>query len=448
VQALKEDLENKYSLIRKYFGERDVRYLIAFRSNDEDLSATVPTIQTKVHAYDLEIKELIQTSTPHGDKLLITFIPLNKILEMYRDLGEKFFDQNIRSGLKRKPETNREIQRSLREILSGDEHAESFSFYHNGISLTALEVTEPEDLDRTKVGKIHLLEPRILNGAQTTICLADFVDKNKGDDRVDSLLKNVRVMARVVNSSEKEFRKKVTISTNRQNPIMPWNLMAHDEIQLKLYDKFREDLGIYYETREDAFSNLSQRELIAMGLKELGSPIEITSFGQTLQAIQGDVARISNVKETFANLNYYKEAFKQHYLGVESRRLVLLYKVQFGLNGARNEIRKKGEEKYHYVGKAKNLIWALLIQGLQNNEDFEEFVDKYGNSPDLESDFRVLLKDIASPEVRLIMGDTFEKPPYAGYLDLGETSFLRNNSTFKDCMSSAKKRYGWEFKIL
>lgn len=432
LESLREDLESKTYLINEYFG-RKVGFVFQYISARRALSGYV---QKKVdHKYQIECENTLKFQSQENE-LIITFIPLSKLLEMYNDLGEKFFSKNIRSGLGEGKETNRKIKETLRKIIAEEELAENFTFYHNGVSLTA------EQLELTN-NSLVMIEPRILNGAQTMMTLKKFVEDHKTDERIQNTLPKIKVLARIIKSSKDEFLTSVTINNNRQNPIKPWNLRAHDEIQLHFEDKFRE-LGIYYERRENAFENLTDEELEEMGITE-GKCIEITKFAQTLLALQGEVDKTS-ISEVFENENYYKKTFKEKYLEADTRKLVLLYKIQFRLSAVMNEIKNRGEEKYYYVHKTRNLLWALLIQGLLNDKEFDSYVENYGERLIIEGDFTELLKDIGSNRIRFIFSETFSKGKYREYLEEEKYSFLKSKIAYQDCMKTAWKLYKWEKK--
>jgi hypothetical protein len=435
LDSLREDLESRTHLINNYFG-RDVGFIFQFISNQR---AVGEPVQKKVsHTYQIECESQLKLQTLENE-LMITFMPLSKLLEMYNDLGEKLFSKNIRSGLGEGKVTNREIKRSLKKIISGEEPTENFTFYHNGISLTAEQI----DLGNNF---ISLVEPRILNGAQTIMTLKDFLEDNKADNRILEKLHTIKVMTRIVKSSQDEFLKKVTINNNRQNPIMPWNLRANDLIQLSFEDKFRDELGIYYERRENAFENLTYEDLEQMNISDSWKAIEIKKFAQTLLAIQGEVDRMSRISEVFEREKYYKDTFKEKYLHANAKKLILFYKIQYRLPSITREILSRGESKYYYVNKARNLLWALLVQGLLNDNEFKGHVENYGNSLVIEGDYTELLKDMASKKIRFILSQTFKKGKYAKYIRDEKYSFLRSKVAFNACMYKANRLYGWEKK--
>jgi len=434
LDSLREDLESKTHLINNYFG-REVGFNFQYISNQRMVSELV---QKRVaHMYQIGCENPLKLQTQENE-LMITFIPLNKLLEMYNDLGEKLFSKNIRSGLGEGKATNREIKRSLKKIIAGEEPPEHFTFYHNGISLTAEQLVPNNNM-------LSMVEPRILNGAQTVMTLKAFVEENKADNRISERLQAIKVMARIVKSSQDEFLTKVTINNNRQNPIMSWNLRANDLIQLQFEDKFRNESRIYYQRRENAFENLTYDDLEQIGITDYKA-IEIKKFAQTLLAVQGEVDRMSRISEVFENENYYKDTFKDKYLHIDAKKLILFYKIQYRLPSITREILSKGENKYYYVTRSRNLLWALLVQGLLNDKEFENYVEDYGQTLVIDGGYVELLKDKASKKIRFIFSKTFQKGKYADYIENEKYSFLKSKTTYNDCMDKARRLYGWERK--
>jgi len=431
---LQEDLESKTHLINSFFN-REVGLVFQYISNQRLVSEVVQKKES--HKYEIQCENPLKLSSRENE-LIITFISLNKLLEMYNDLGEKLFHKNIRSGLDEGKATNREIKRSLKRIVAEEEPIENFTFYHNGISLTAGHLVQNDNT-------MLMIEPRVLNGAQTVMTLKRFVEENKTDTRLSEKLSKIKVMARIVKSSQDEFLNKVTINNNRQNPIMPWNLRANDLIQSSFEDKFREELHIYYERRENAFENLTNEDLEQMGIND-DKAIEIKKFAQTLLAIQGEIDKMSKISEVFENENYYKSTFKDKYLHVDARKLILCYKIQYRLTSIIGEILSRGENKYYYVTKSRNLLWALLIQGLLNDKKLKEYIEKYGDSLIIQGEYTELLKDIASKKIRFIFSETFKRGKYREYINDEKYSFLRSKTTYNDCMEKARRLYRWEKK--
>jgi hypothetical protein len=357
---------------------------------------------------------------------------------MYSDLGERFFEKNIRSGLDEGGMTNDHIKASLRRISLGEEPFENFTLYHNGITLTAQRLESDGN-------RLRMVEPRVLNGAQTVKTLKQFVEEQGGTETALSLqrtMSGTKVMTRMIKSNDNDFLKRVTINNNRQNPIMPWNLRANDLIQVGFEESFAK-LGIYYERRENAYKNLTDDDLDFVGVEK--GVIEIRKFAQTLLAMQGQIDRIFEMKEVFENETWYSDTFKERYLDVDPRKFVLLYKIQFRLPTVIREIKNAGNDKYGYTSKAKNLLWCLSISGLLNDSNFNRYVERYGNSVGIEVGISEFLKTLTKSKLRVILNETFEKKKkYRSNIEEGKLSFLSSKALLKDCMETAKARFGWE----
>jgi hypothetical protein len=443
LDLLRERLESKKYIIDRYFG-RQIDLIFQVISNEKTLGH--PFLRKQSAVYTVELDSLLKV-TNQDNELIVTFVSLDNLHKMYYDLGEKFFEKNIRSGLDDGKMTNDEIKRSLERILANKEPSEYFTFYHNGVALTAQELAlEGKSLKMT--------EPRLLNGAQTIKTVKQFVEENKqqydseGDDdnnKVHELLNRIKVTTRIVRSREEEFLKRVTINNNRQNPIMPWNLRANDMVQLQLEENFKDKLGIYYERRENSLANLTDEDLEDMNITH-SRAIEIRKLAQTLLALHGEVDKISQIKEVFENERWYADTFRKAYLDIDPRKLVLLYKIHYRIPTIVKEIQYIGYEKQDYVGKLRNLAWCLAIQGITNEDKFDSYVQNYGNSLNIEANFNIVLKNIASMKIRFILRDTFNDIRYREYLRQSKYSFLKTKATYDDCIKVAVKQFGWQKK--
>ena len=256
MDKLREDLENKKFLVDQFFGERDVRLVVEFRST----SGRVGSVRTprQSTAFDVSLDDLVVVEGPAAQQMHIGFIHLRDVHQMHRELGSRFFDSNIRYGFGESEAVNRAISKSLRQIVLDEaEDPTVFAFNHNGITLFAERVLK-------KGSRYAITAPRLLNGAQTVATVAGFLNANKDNQKLESGKKrfdDIRVLCRIITNADQKFVTRVTINNNRQNPVEPWNLHANDLIQLELQDKFRNDLGIYYERQENAFDQLSTGRL-------------------------------------------------------------------------------------------------------------------------------------------------------------------------------------------
>ena len=184
-------------------------------------------------------------------------------------------------------------------------------------------------------------------------------------------------MCRIITDADPEFVIGVTINNNRQNPVDPWNLHANDMIQLALQDKFRENLGIYYERQEKAFTNLSDEDLDEQGITEHRA-LELTRLARTLLVADGEIDKLTRFREVFEDDRIYNQVFNESRLKADLRKIVLCYKAQFRLGRLSYDIVDRGANKYQYVLRSRNLLWALLCQAILNDPRLEDRAEKFG----------------------------------------------------------------------
>ncbi len=279
---------------------------------------------------------------------------------MHVALGSRFFDRNIRYGLGDDEAVNRAIAGvSKKIIIQKTEQPTIFAFDHNGITLFAERV---EKLD----GYCRLTAPCLLNGAQTITTVTNFRQKNKDNPELEQgqdAFESIRVLCKVITQADQKFVTRVTINNNRQNPVEPWNLHANDLIQLDLQDKFRSDLGLYYERAENAFSQLSPEDLDEYGITEDSRAIQMLKLTQTFLLTDGLISRLSKMHRVFEDDKTYEQIFRQGRLKADSRHILLCYKIQFNLRRFSQEIEQKGQNKYWFISTLTESPLGAFVPG-------------------------------------------------------------------------------------
>ncbi len=400
--------------------------------------------QKKTFAYRLTLPDLLERGGPKGERMHVGFAKLTDLHAMYRDMRHRFFERNIRAGLSEDSAPNRAISRTLKQIIiDGTDHPSVFAFNHNGVTLAAQRLEKVE-------GEYRITEPRMLNGAQTITTFDRFLEINKGnksiEERADAL-SDIWVPCRIITHATPEFVISVTINNNRQNPVMAANLRANDLIQCQLADKFRDDLGIYYERQEQMFSTLTDSDLADLDIKH-HKAIELIRLTKTFLATDGYVDRMSNMREAFENDAVYDQIFNEKRLQCDSRKILLCYKAQFRLNKLVQAILEKGATKYAFLNRARNLLWALLCQAMLNESKIEDRAEEFGTSLVVEANYSEWLTSLATTRARAIIGDLIKEPTYAENVREENYGFLRTQAAFKKCMDIAHDRWSWVKKGL
>ncbi len=442
LDKLREDLENKKYLIDQRFG-RPVTMVIEFRSGRTRKVGSTSHLR-KTHTYPISLDNTIVRTRAAGEVMTIGFIRLVDLQAMYREMGQRFFERNIRAALPAGQAVNRSVEKALKRIvLDGRDTPSVFAFNHNGVTLFAEALSSVD-------GQCRITEPRLLNGAQTVTIFDRFLKVNHDNKRLQErkdALEGIRVMCRVITEALPEFVTTVTINNNRQNPVDPWNLHANDMIQLEIQDKFRDELGIYYERQERAFENLSDEELEEQGITEYKA-IELTRLARTFLVSDGEIDKLIRFREVFEDDRIYEQVFSPSRLKADGRKVVLCYKAQFRLGRLAKDIVDKGVNKYAYVQRARNLLWALLCQAMLNDPKLEEYAEEFGRGLSLEAQYTDWLSGFATTRCRFILADLVADKLYAPKAAEGNFSFMRTNAAYKRCMEIAYKRWRWVEKRL
>lgn len=443
LDKLREDLEAKKFLIDQFFVGRPVQMVVDFRSS----TGRVGSLRAPRHdtTFTLPLSDLVVLTGPDQQKMHICFIRLADLNQMYSALGSGFFDRNIRYGLGESEAVNRAISRALRAIIiERKEDPNVFAFNHNGITIYAERFEQLGE-------KCRLTAPRLLNGAQTVTTVASFRASNKENPKLNEgqeAYESIRVLCKVITDADQEFVTHVTINNNRQNPVEPWNLHANDRIQLELEDKFREDLGIYYERQENAFDQLSTEDLEEYGIREDTKAIQMLKLTQAFLLTDGQISRLSEMKRVFEDDRIYEQVFRNARLKADSRLIVLCYKAERRLRKLSDEIFQKGQAKYWFISRARNLHWALLCQGLLNHKNLESVAEDYGTSLSIPTGYTDLLSQIATTRVRTMLSLLIQDREYEDKVREENLSFLRTNDAFEKCMKVAYQKWNWIHKKL
>ena len=243
----------------------------------------------------MPVSGFMGNDTAAGEPLFVGMLRLWDLHEMHREMQERLFERNIRSGLNPDKPTNRELRRAFhRIVIDGSETPEAFVVNHNGVTIAAEKVSFAD-------GTMTIVEPRVLNGAQTVTSFKQFVvdqEQNAAFRRNLERAQRMHVLAKVIPTTEARVITRVTLCTNRQNPVEPWHLRASDEIQLELQEKFANELGIFYERQENSFHALTDEDLEERGIED-SKAIGIKRLAQTFLAVQGDVDKMSRMPDVF-----------------------------------------------------------------------------------------------------------------------------------------------------
>lgn len=441
LDKLREDLENKQHLINEYFGGRRVAMVVVYRSSTGRSSEAR---EHRTREFNLAMDSVLEASGPGSETMHVGFMRLWDLHQMHKAMGDRFFERNIRYGMPDTSPANRAMEKAFKQMLVDQSvDASRFLFDHNGVTFSC------EKFSQNGGGEVTILEPRLLNGAQTITTIGRFLVKHEDHpdiNRVKERLKKIRVLAKVVSDATDNFVVSVTINNNRQTPIQPWNLRANDLIQLQLQDRFRE-LGIFYERQERSFEGHTAEELEELGIVE-SKAIGLLKLAQTFLASEGEIDKMRSMRTAFEDDKVYEMMFTDGRLNADPRRIVLCYKVQERLGRITREIVERGMHKYAFLPKARLLLFALMCQAVLNHEEAERWAEEHGTDMVISADWAKTMYELASTKCRPVLSELIALPQYADKVEQERFDFLRTHAAFKQSMRIAEQRHGWSMKKL
>jgi hypothetical protein len=439
--SLREDLGNKKYIIDQFLGDDSITLVADFRSFDGMVGTTID--QRKSSVYQVPLSKSFTIDGPGYELMHIALMRIYDLYVIHKDLGNMFFERNIRYGLDPDEFVNKAIKNAYKNIATDEvDKPQVFAFNHNGITLAA------ESLTDAGQGQFRLVAPRLLNGAQTVTTLTNFVTglgPKEDTNQVLERLKKVQVLCKIITNAAPDFVTRVTINNNRQNPVKAWNLHAHDLIQLSLSDKLMDEVNIKYERQERAFETQDAEEGTTTAQER---PVKMVQLAKTFLASDGQVQRMQNMSLVFEEDKFYEQVFSDARLKADARHIILAYKISFRLNKFAEEIKDKGVNKYFFVHQAKDLLWALLIQAVLNDEKLDDWAAAYGIDMTLSVDYMSGLSTLATNRCRLLLSELIEHEKFAPKVAEQNFSFLKTNAAYDLCMEAATQRWGWQKKKL
>ena len=170
------------------------------------------------------------------------------------NLIKYFFDANIRDY-----QGNVQINQEIRATLNTKQTNEDFWWLNNGVTITAQDASFSSKV-------LHIEDPQIVNGLQTSFEIYKYFSDNKIETEERSIL------LRVIKVEDEESRLKVIKATNSQTNIPPASLKATDPIHRDIEDYFYSK-GFYYDRRKNYHKNQNRPASKIIGISYLAQVI-------------------------------------------------------------------------------------------------------------------------------------------------------------------------------
>ncbi|MCL4552710.1 MAG: AIPR family protein [Candidatus Marsarchaeota archaeon] len=182
--------------------------------------------------------------TANGLKAFVVTVPATELRRIYVQYGRRLFFYNVRFYLQ-KTGVNKAIMGTLKV---DNKYKSVFWHLNNGIVIVCKSAAWT---DREK-RELRLEAPQIVNGCQTVVTLANADNEEYG-------LEDVDVLARIIETDDREFGLKITQATNTQNVNSARDLASNEPEQVRLQGLFSQlDPPFYYERKRREFESLEQ----------------------------------------------------------------------------------------------------------------------------------------------------------------------------------------------
>ena len=279
----------------------------------------------------LRSKDVVLNDNPIStqDGGYIAIVPIKNYFDFITDdsnsLIRYFFDANIRDY-----QVNVDVNKAIRKTLISQDTKEDFWWLNNGVTITAIDATFASK-------KLHIEDPQIVNGLQTSFEIHKYFTNN----RIDNEERNV--LLRVIKVQDEKSRLNVIKATNSQTNIPPASLRATDPIHRDIED-YLFSKGFFYDRRKNYHKNQG---------KPVSKIISIPYLAQIITGIfnqKPDYAR-ARPSTLIKNNNDYKNIFNADLsLEMYHKGILIQKKVEILLktfNGPKLSRPQIGDIKFH-----------------------------------------------------------------------------------------------------
>ncbi|WHY72646.1 AIPR family protein [Fictibacillus enclensis] len=214
---------------------------------------------------ELILKYDSQISASSGEGESIGYIATVKLKNYFefvskdKRIRESILESNIRHY-----QGSVSVNRKMSETLLNDKDIE-FWWLNNGISILVSEIIPLPN------NKLKLKDPQVVNGLQTTFCIADYIRDNDPEEESRT------VLIKIIKTTDSRNIDKVISSTNSQTEVRPADLRATDDLQRDIEQYFLSQ-GYYYDRRKNYYKNLNKERNKIFTIAKTAQYIETILF--------------------------------------------------------------------------------------------------------------------------------------------------------------------------
>lgn len=274
------------------------------------------------HLYDaqdshIEVKDNIEfpsdvafEETGPKWKAYIASVPGSWLHTVYTKYADSLFSANYRGFLG--GGRRRRVNAGIKE--SAENRPADFWAFNNGITI----LTRTMNKNKDKAKSYILSGMSVINGAQTTGSIGS-VDLTKKS------VAEVRVLCRVIESSDPDTIAEIVRFNNTQNAITSWDQYSNDPDQKRLVQEFK-DLGFVYNIKRGFVGTGDE-----IGIDEVMQPL-LAFHGRPQDAIRGK-------NQIFDRKPLYQDAFD----GKKARHILFVYSLARAIDDRRLVLKAKSD---------------------------------------------------------------------------------------------------------
>lgn len=175
--------------------------------------------------HDEPIYCVMQEPPGAGYRCLLTIVPGELLVALYRKFGPKLLERNVRSFLQLRGGINKQIRKTIIE------EPENFLAYNNGLSVTASGV-RMRTSDSGVVELVSAEDFQIVNGGQTTGSLFRAVSKDSADP--SAIRVQIKITEVLPSGNADELAPRISQYSNAQNKINMADFSSNNPFHRKI----------------------------------------------------------------------------------------------------------------------------------------------------------------------------------------------------------------------
>ena len=153
---------------------------------------------------------------------------------------------------------------------------------------------------------------------------------------------------------------------------------------------------------------------------------------------------MSHLREVFEDQTLYDNTFKKSYLAADVADIVLAYKAGLMIAPIIRHMEEKAPQwMFLPTRRSRNLVWALLIQGILNDAKRPANRESFGTGLRRERDYADYLSGIACNRILPILKEVFSSDVNKEKITANRFDFVQSKETYRRCMAAAEVRFKW-----